>query len=232
MLSKRVVVAAVLGCLILAFVVFDLQQYLSLEFFRQQKSALQAYYQAHALLTALCYFALYILITGISLPGAVVLTLAGGAIFGLWYGLLIISFASTIGATIAFLVSRLLLRDWVQSRFASNLKTFNEGVRQEGAFYLFTLRLVPLFPFFIINLVMGLTPLRTSTFFFISQIGMLPGTLVFVNAGTQLAQIDSIKGILSPQLLFSFALLGVFPLLAKKLIGWTKARRASQKSSE
>ena len=227
--SKRTAVLTVIGTLILLFVVFDLQQYLSLDFFRQQKFVLEAYHQENPLLTALGYFTLYVVVTGISLPGAAVLTLAGGAIFGLWHGLLLVSFASTLGATIAFLVSRLILRDWVQTRFGHNLKTFNEGVRKEGAFYLFTLRLVPIFPFFVINLVMGLTPLRTSLFFIVSQVGMLPGTLVFVNAGTQLALVDSMKGILSPELLLSFALLGVFPLLAKRLIGWARARRAPPK---
>ncbi len=227
--SKRTAVLTVIGTLILLFVVFDLQQYLTLDFFRQQKIVLEAYHQENPLLTALGYFTLYVLVTGISLPGAAVLTLAGGAIFGLWHGLLLVSFASTLGATIAFLVSRLILRDWVQTRFGRNLKTFNEGVRKEGAFYLFTLRLVPIFPFFVINLVMGLTPLRTSLFFIVSQVGMLPGTLVFVNAGTQLAQVDSMKGILSPELLLSFALLGVFPLLAKRIISWARARRVPPK---
>jgi uncharacterized membrane protein YdjX (TVP38/TMEM64 family) len=158
------------------------------------------------------------------------MTLAGGALFGLLTGTVVISFASTIGATLAFLVSRFLLKDWVQERFKEKLHTINQGIEREGSFYLFTLRLVPVFPFFIINLVMGLTPIRTTRFYLVSQVGMLPGTLVYVNAGTQLAQIDSLKGILSPGLLLSFALLGMFPLLARKgvaLINRKKERNTS-----
>jgi dihydrolipoamide dehydrogenase len=173
----------------------------------------------------LIFFALYVAVTGLSLPGAALLTLIAGAIFGLLWGTLIVSFASTLGATLAFLVARFLLRDWVQSRFSEKLKAVNRGVAKDGPFYLFTLRLVPLFPFFVINLVMGLSPIRATTFYWVSQIGMLPGTLVYVNAGTQIASIDSLNGILSPTLLASFALLGVFPLLAKKLVAFIKARR-------
>ncbi|MEX1303389.1 MAG: TVP38/TMEM64 family protein, partial [Desulfotignum sp.] len=158
----------------------------------------------------------YITVTALSLPGAAVMTLAGGALFGLVTGTVVISFASTIGATLAFLVSRFLLKNWVQNRFKDKLHAINRGIERDGAFYLFTLRLVPVFPFFIINLVMGLTPIRTIRFYLVSQLGMLPGTLVYVNAGTQLAQIDSLKDIVSPGLLLSFALLGMFPLLAKK----------------
>lgn len=222
---KKITALAVVALLIVAFFVFDLGQYLTLEYFKQQKSAIGDYYQQNPLQTALIYFALYVLVTGLSLPGAAVMTLAGGAIFGLWWGVLIVSFASTIGATVAFLVARLLLRDWVQDKFGKNLKTINQGIEKDGAFYLFTLRLVPVFPFFVINLVMGLTPIRALQFFFVSQVGMLPGTFVYVNAGTQLAQIESLSGILSPELLFSFALLGIFPLLAKKLVSLIKARK-------
>ena len=171
------------------------------------------------------YFLIYVAVTALSLPGAVVMTLAGGALFGLWVGLLVVSFASSIGATLAFLASRLLLRDWVQGRFGDRLAAVNAGIAKDGAFYLFTLRLVPLFPFFVINLLMGLTPIKTRTFYWVSQVGMLAGTLVFVNAGTQLAKLDSLSGILSPALLGSFALLGVFPLLAKKLVAIVQARK-------
>ena len=223
---KKVGAFVVIAALVVLFFYFDLGQYLTLEYFKTQKDAINGYYQQDPVQTALIFFGVYVLVTGLSLPGAAVLTLAGGAIFGLWWGLLIVSFASTLGATIAFLVSRLLLQDWVQNKFGQNLKSINAGVEKEGAFYLFTLRLVPLFPFFVINLVMGLTKIKTLTFFFVSQVGMLAGTLVFVNAGTQLAQIESLSGILSPGLLFSFVLLGVFPLIAKKLVDVIKAREA------
>jgi len=223
--NKKILIFAVILLFVAAFFFFDLGQYLTLEYFKAQRDAISAYQASNPLQTALIYFLVYVTVTGLSLPGAAVLTLAGGAIFGLWWGLIIVSFASTLGATIAFLVSRLLLRDWVQNKFGQNLKAINQGVEKEGAFYLFTLRLVPLFPFFVINLVMGLTPIRVVQFFFVSQVGMLAGTFVFVNAGTQLAQIDSLGGILSPGLLFSFVLLGIFPLLAKKLVDVVKARK-------
>ena len=228
MTNKKILMFSVILLFVIMFFFFDLDQYLTLDYFNAQRDAIGAYQAANPLQTALIYFLVYVAVTGLSLPGAAVLTLAGGAIFGLWWGLLIVSFASTLGATIAFLVSRLLLRDWVQSKFGQNLRAINQGVEKEGAFYLFTLRLVPLFPFFVINLVMGLTPIRTLQFFFVSQIGMLAGTFVFVNAGTQLAQIDSLGGILSPGLLFSFVLLGIFPLLAKRLVDVVKARKVYQ----
>jgi uncharacterized membrane protein YdjX (TVP38/TMEM64 family) len=154
----------------------------------------------------------YILMAALSLPGAAMMTLAGGAVFGIVYGTVLVSFASTIGATLAFLFSRYLFRDWVQRKFSSKLTAINRGIEKEGGFYLFTLRLVPAFPFFVINLVMGVTPLRSSVFYMVSQIGMLPGTLVFVNAGTQLAKIESAGGILSLNLMISFALLGIFQI--------------------
>lgn len=223
--NKKILIFAVILLFVAAFFFFDLGEYLTLEYFKTQRDAIGAYQVANPLQTALIFFLVYVAVTGLSLPGAAVLTLAGGAIFGLWWGLLIVSFASTLGATIAFVVSRLLLRDWVQAKFGKNLKAINQGIEKEGAFYLFTLRLVPLFPFFVINLVMGLTPIRTLQFFFVSQVGMLAGTFVFVNAGTQLAQIDSLAGILSPGLLLSFVLLGVFPLIAKKLVDIVKARK-------
>jgi uncharacterized membrane protein YdjX (TVP38/TMEM64 family) len=161
---------------------------------------------------------IYILVTSLSLPGAAVMTLAGGALFGLWAGIVVISFSSTIGATLACAVSRFLLRDWVQTRFADKLKSVNEGIGREGAFYLFTLRLVPIFPFWLINLVMGLTKIPLRTFYWVSQIGMLAGTVVYVNAGKELGRIDSLSGVLSPGLILSFILLGLFPITAKKLI--------------
>ncbi len=216
--TRWIVLIAVVAA-VAAFFAFDLGRYFSLDFFKSQQAAIDAYYGAHPLQTVLIYFAIYVAVTALSLPGAAIMTLAGGAIFGLLVGTLVVSFASTIGATLAFLVSRFLLRDWVQARFGDKLRAINDGMARDGAFYLFTLRLVPLFPFFVINLVMGLTPIATRTFYWVSQLGMLAGTLVYVNAGTQLAQIDSLPGILSPGLLVSFALLGVFPLAAKKVAG-------------
>ncbi len=212
---RWVVAVSVIGLVVLFFV-YDLGQYLSLASIKSRQEWLVDIYTRHTLWTIGAYMLIYIAVTALSLPGAAVMTLAGGALFGLVTGTVVISFASTIGATLAFLVSRFLLRDWVQERFSKKLNVINQGIEKEGAFYLFTLRLVPVFPFFIINLVMGLTPISTRRFYLVSQAGMLPGTLVYVNAGTQLAQIDSLKGILSPGLLLSFALLGIFPLLARK----------------
>ncbi|NMT92228.1 TVP38/TMEM64 family protein, partial [Vibrio alginolyticus] len=164
---------------------------------------------------ATVYFLAYVAITAFSIPGAAVVTLLGAALFGFWFSLLLVSFASTIGATLAFLSSRYLLRDWVQSRFGEKLVAINQGVKKDGAFYLFSLRLIPVFPFFLINLLMGLTPMSIARFYLTSQIGMLPGTAVYLNAGTQLATIDSLSGIVSPTVLASFALLGLFPILVK-----------------
>ena len=171
------------------------------------------------------FFAIYVAVTALSLPGAAILTLAAGALFGLAQGLIIVSFASSVGATLAFLVSRFILRDTVRNKFKEKLKKIDEGVEKQGAFYLFTLRLVPVFPFFLINLLMGLTSLKTWTFYWVSQIGMLAGTAVYVNAGTQLAQIDSLSGIVSPGLIFSFVLLGIFPWIAKAIVAVVNRRR-------
>jgi len=221
---KWMVAGTVIGLVVLFFV-YDLGQFLSLAYIKSRQEWLVNIYTSHTVLTIGAYMLVYIAVTALSLPGAAVMTLAGGALFGLVTGTVVISFASTIGATLAFLVSRFLLKNWVQDRFTDKLHAINQGIERDGAFYLFTLRLVPVFPFFIINLVMGLTPMRTLRFYLVSQVGMLPGTLVYVNAGTQLAQIDSLKGILSPGLLLSFALLGVFPLLAKKGVAFINRKR-------
>ena len=207
------------------FWAYDLKQYLTLEYLKLQQQAFEDYYAAHRILTPAIYVTIYILVTALSLPGAVAMTLAGGALFGLLLGTILISFASTIGATLAFLVSRFLLRDYIQKKFGDKLKAINQGIEKDGVFYLFTLRLVPLFPFFVINLLMGLTPIRTLSYYLVSQIGMFAGTVVYVNAGTQLGRIESLKGILSPELIFSFALLGIFPLIAKKIVETVKARK-------
>ena len=216
---------AVVAVLIAAFFAFDLGSYVSLASLRDHQAAIVAYRDEHMFEAALIYFAIYIAVTALSLPGATVMTLAGGAFFGLAWGTVLVSFASTIGATLAFLLGRFLFRDAVQNRFGENLRAVNAGVARDGAFYLFTLRLVPLFPFFVINLLMALTPIRAVTFFVVSQIGMFPATVVYVNAGTQLAALDSLAGILSPGLIASFTLLGLFPLIAKKTVDVIKARR-------
>jgi uncharacterized membrane protein YdjX (TVP38/TMEM64 family) len=223
---SRALILLLIAGLVGAFFAFDLQQYLTLDSLKSRQQAFAEVYVAHPIRTIAAYMGIYILVTTLSLPGAVVLTLAGGALFGLPVGFVVISFASTIGATLAFLVSRFVLRDLVQSHFGDRLRVINEGVRKEGAFYLFSLRLVPIFPFFLINLAMGLTPIRTGVYYLVSQVGMIPGTLVYVNAGTQLGQIESLSGILSPDLLLSFALLGLFPLLARKLLDAVRRRKA------
>ena len=222
---KKLFLLAAIAAVFIVFFVMDLNHYLTLQGMQAALADFETLRAAQPLLVASVYFLIYVVVTALSLPGAVVMTLAGGALFGLGWGMLLISFASSLGATLAFLVSRYLLRDFVQQRFGERLNAINEGVRKDGAFYLFTLRLVPLFPFFMINLLMGLTPMRAWTYYWVSQIGMLAGTLVYVNAGTQLAQLESMSGILSPGLLFSFALLGVFPLLAKKMLAVIQARR-------
>lgn len=223
--AKRLLLITTLIGLLLAYFGFDLDRYLSLDYFKSQQVTVEAWRAARPITAALVYFVLYVAVTGLSLPGATVMTLVGGAVFGLLWGLVLVSFASSVGATLAFLASRFLLRDWVQQHFGDRLRAVNTGVEKEGSFYLFTLRLVPAFPFFAINLLMGLTPIRAWTFYWVSQIGMLAGTFVYVNAGTQLAGIDSLSGILSPALLGSFALLGIFPLLAKKIVGAVAAKK-------
>jgi pyruvate/2-oxoglutarate dehydrogenase complex dihydrolipoamide dehydrogenase (E3) component/uncharacterized membrane protein YdjX (TVP38/TMEM64 family) len=225
MRSGRLLLLAFIAALVAVYFTFDLGQYLSLDYFKTQQAAIESYRASHPWQTALLFFLVYVAVTGLSLPGATLMTLVGGAIFGLLWGTLIISFASTIGATLAFLAARFLLRDGVQRNFGDRLGAINAGVAKDGPFYLFTLRLVPIFPFFVINLVMGLTPLRASTFYWVSQIGMLPATLVYVNAGREIGRIDSLSGILSPGLLLSFVLLGIFPLIAKKAVDLVKARR-------
>ena len=221
----KIILLGLIAGFLWAFFNYDLGDYLTLEYMKGQQAEFAAFYKENSLLAIGAYSAVYIVTTALSLPGAALLTLLGGALFGLITGTIIVSFASTIGATLAFLVSRLLLRSWVQGEFGRHLGAFNEGIQKDGVFYLFTLRLIPAVPFFVINLVMGLTPMKTVSFFLVSQIGMLAGTIVFVNAGTQLAKIDSLSGILSPEIIFSFILLGVFPLLAKKLASFFKGRR-------
>src|SRR5512134_1838324 len=229
MSKGRLIAVIAIAALIAAFFYFDLGSYFSLDFFKAQQAAIDAYFQTHPLQTAAIYFAIYVAVTGLSLPGAAIMTLVGGAIFGLLWGTVIISFAASIGATAAFLASRFLFREAIQRKFGDKLAAINRGVEKEGAFYLFALRLVPAFPFFVINLVMGLTPMKTRTFYWVSQLGMLAGTIVYVNAGTQIARIDSLAGLVSPALIGSFVLLGIFPLIAKRIVDWLKARKVYAK---
>ena len=224
-LLKKISLIAFLALIAGAVAFLDLQRFLDLDYLKAQQTQFQALYHAHpaALLTG--YGLLYVVVTAFSIPGAVVLTLAGGALFGLLAGTIVVSFASTLGATLACAVARYLLRNWVQERFGERLQKINQGFEKEGGWYLFGLRLVPVFPFFVINLVMGITPIRLSTYAWVSQLGMLPATIVYVNAGRQLAQIDSLQSILSPALIFSFILLGLLPIAAKKGLAWISARR-------
>ncbi len=224
MKKNRLALIVVIAALVIAFFVLGLHRYFTFEFFKAQQATIDAYYREHPLRAAAIYFAIYVAVTGLSLPGAAVMTLAGGAIFGLLWGTVIVSFASTIGATLAFLASRFLLRDWVQGKFGDKLKPINDGIAKEGAFYLFALRLVPAFPFVAINLAMGLTPIKPWTYVWVSQLGMLAGTIVYVYAGTKLGELK-----ISVGLLVAFALLGIFPLVAKKTLDAIKARKVYSK---
>ena len=223
---KKIGLIGVVAAIIALFFYFDLGQYLTLEFVKAQQQQIDAFYAENSALAIAGFFIIYVVVTAASLPGAAILTLAAGAIFGLITGLIIVSFASSIGASLAFLVSRYLFQESIQKKFGNSLKSVNDGIAKDGAFYLFALRLVPAFPFFVINLVMGLTPIKLKTFYWVSQVGMLAGTIVYVNAGTQLAQIDSPAGILSPGLILSFVLLALLPFIGKKIVAVLNARKA------
>jgi len=221
----KIIIAAVFVACIVAFFALGLQKYFTLESLKEQKLVLAEFYANSPVLISAAFFAVYVIFTAFALPAAAILTLAGGAIFGFWHGLILVSFASTIGATIAFLLTRYLFQETIQKKFGAKLEAINNGIEKEGAFYVFGLRLVPLFPFFVINSVLALTKLKTTTFYWASQIGMLAATAVFVNAGTQLAQISSTSDILSPKLLISFVLLGVFPIIAKYVLNWLRGKK-------
>lgn len=223
-MKKALLVLFAVSALV-SYFVFDLGQYLSLENFKAQQAEILAAKNAHPLIFIAGFFLTYVTITGLSIPGAAIMTLIAGALFGLVIGIVVVSFASTIGATLAFLGSRYVLRDWVQSKFGERLKAIDDGLAKDGAFYLFTLRLIPVFPFFVINLLMGLTRIRTWTFFWVSQLGMLAGTIVYVNAGTQISQVESTAGLLSPTLIGSFVLLALFPWAARGLLAVVDSRR-------
>ncbi|MBB1074081.1 FAD-dependent oxidoreductase [Rhodoferax sp. 4810] len=225
MKTNKLILLALILAAVTAFVALDGGRFLSLDYLQRSHTRFAELYSAKPLAVVAGYFVVYVLATALSFPGATILTLAGGAVFGLGWGLLIVSFASSIGATLAFLAARFVLRDSVEARFGKRLADINAGVAKDGAFYLFTLRLVPIVPFFVINLAMGLTKMRVGVFYIVSQLGMLAGTAVYVNAGTQLSKITSLQGILSPELLGSFVLLGVFPLLARKVIELVQKRQ-------
>jgi uncharacterized membrane protein YdjX (TVP38/TMEM64 family) len=226
---QRIAIIAGVVALIAVFKIFELDQYLTFSYLKASKESFATLYAQHRVLVIGAYMLIYILVTALSLPGATVMTLAGGALFGLFVGTVVISFASTIGATFACFISRFLLRDWVQNKFEDKLQTINRGIQNEGAFYLFTMRLIPAFPFFVINLVIGLTKMPLLTFYWVSQLGMLAGTIAYVNAGKELAKIDSLSGILSTSLIISFAILGLFPIIVKKLMGWYRAKKGEPK---
>lgn len=232
--KRKAALVLALGIFVGLYFAFDLGQFLNLQTLKAQQENIATFQSAKPALTVLIFFSIYVLSTAVSLPGAALLTLASGAIFGVFWGTLIASFASSLGATLALIMSRFLLRDWVMQRFGQRLATIDEGIKHEGAFYLFTLRLVPAFPFFLVNLLFGLTAMKARTFYWVSQLGMFAGTAAYVNAGTQLGKIDSLSGVLSPAVLGSFLLLGTLPLIARKIVeigrankvfsGWKKPR--------
>lgn len=224
--NARVAILVLVAGLVGVFFYFDLGTYLNLAHLKEIHGEAVAFVASNVLISTVGFFVFYVAVTALSLPGAAIMTLGAGAVFGLPWGMLMVSFASTVGATLAMLISRTLLQDWVQSRFAPQLSVVNEGLEKDGGFYLFSLRMVPLLPFFIINLVMGLTRISAWQFYWVSQVGMLAGTFVFVFAGTQLAAVTSLGDVLSPGLIAALSLLGLFPLIARKSIGWLSRIRA------
>ena len=221
---RQIFIAVLLLAGIAAFFAFDLGRYFSLAFLKESQASFQALYAQKPVTVAVVFFAVYVAVAALSLPGAAIMTLAGGAAFGLVRGTVLVSFASCLGATLSMLAARYVLRDAIQKRFGKRLDAINKGVDNEGALYLLTLRLVPAVPFFVVNLLMGLTRMKTWTFYWVSQLGMLAGTLVYVNAGTQIARIDSLKSVLSPALIGSFVLLGLLPLAVGGVLKWLKRR--------
>lgn len=224
-LYLRLALLAALAVLVAAYFFFDLGRYLDLAYLKAAHERIVAIVDAHPLAATAVFFLAYVAVTAASLPGAAVMTLAAGAVFGLVWGFAVVSFASSLGATLAMLIARKVLGEVVQRRFSSQLSSVNRGLERDGGFYLFSIRMVPLFPFFVVNLVMGLTRIRTWTFYWVSQVGMLPGTLVYVFAGTQLARVERVSDVLSPGLIIALSLLGLFPLLARKLVTWLRRAR-------
>ncbi len=221
---RRLAVIVLIALLALVFA-FDLGQYLHLEFFKSKQAVIDEYRLAHPFVAGGIFFATYLALTSVSVPACTVMNLVGGAVFGLFWGTLLASFASSLGATAAFLSSRFLFRDALRRRFGERMRAIDEGLEREGAFYLFGLRLLPVFPYVLVNLLMGLTPIRARVFYAVSQLGMLPATLIYANAGTQIATLTSLAEVLSPGLVGSLVLLGIFPLLARYAVGFVRARR-------
>jgi len=222
-LKKLILLVVIIG-FVAAARVFHLDQYLTVSFLKGSLDRFKAVYADNPAAVLGVYFIVYVLTAALSLPGAAPLGMLGGALFGFWTATLVVSFASTIGATLACSVSRFLLSDWIQNRYGDKIARVNEGIEKEGTFYLFSLRLIPVFPFWMINLVMGLTKMPLSRFYWVSQVAMLPGTMVFVNAGKELAKIDSLKGVFSFSLILSFILIGILPLAVKKAVDLYRAR--------
>lgn len=227
----RLLLAGVILGVVAVFYALGLQRYLSLDYLREQEAWLMQMYEMQPFVWALAYFGIYVAITGLSLPLASAITLIAGPVFGLFWGSVIVTFAAAFGATLSFLVARFLLRDWVQARFEHQLAAINRGIERDGIFYLFLLRLIPAFPFFVINLVMGLTPMRMRTYFWVSLVGMIPGNILYVNAGVQLGRIHSLHDLLSPGLIASFVGLGVFPLVVKKLVDYWRRHHGKEESA-
>lgn len=225
MTKSKIILLGFIVLVVAAFLYFDLGQYVSFDKLKQNQQQLQAMVEDNFWAVSLGFFAVYVLTTALSLPGATILTIAAGAIFGLLIGVLIVSFASSIGATLAFLASRFLFQETVKNKFGDRISVVNQGIAEDGAFYLFSLRLIPLIPFFVVNLLFGLSQMKARTFYWVSQIGMLAGTIVYVNAGTQLSTIESPSDILSAKIIGSFVLLGLFPLIAKKILSWAKGKK-------
>ncbi len=222
--TKKLAIVGVIAVIIVLFFALDMQQYLNLSYIKESRENFQALLARHPVLVTGAFFIVYVGVTALSLPGAAVMTLAGGALFGFWAGVVLVSFASSIGATLACAVARYLFRDWTRNKLGAWYDKINAGIQKEGAFYLFTLRLIPAVPFFVINLGMALTEMRLWTFYWVSQVGMLAGTAVYINAGNQLGQISKMGDILSFQLIISFVILGIFPLAVKKIVNLVRAK--------
>jgi uncharacterized membrane protein YdjX (TVP38/TMEM64 family) len=230
-LRKLTLLVVIIG-FVAAVRVFHLDQYLTFSFLKSSLDRFKAVYDSNPVAVLGLYFFSYVLTAALSLPGAAALGMLGGALFGFWTATVVVSFASTIGATLACFVSRFLLRDWIQNRNGDKIARVNEGIEKEGILYLFSLRLIPVFPFWMINLVLGLTKMPLSKFYWVSQIAMLPGTMVFVNAGKELAKIDSVKGIFSPGLIISFVLIGILPIGVKKTLDYYRSRLNKREGKE
>lgn len=224
--KTKLTLVVLLAIAVLSYITLDIDQYLTLEYAQSQLSAIQDYKNENFALTAIVYFTGYVIATSLSIPGALMITLLGGAIFGVFWGTILVSFASSIGATLAFLVSRFLLREWVEQRFGRYMAPINKGIERDGNFYLFSIRMVPLFPFFVVNLLMGLTAIRTISFYWVSQVGMLTSTVIYLNAGSELSQITSLSGLVSAPVLFSLVLLGVFPLFARLFLNSVQRKKS------